>query len=625
MANRAQSDPPASMRPGELAGTALAGLACLAGLTLLSQYNFLLFHSVAETFSVAIGWAAFGIAWNSRHRLQSGYLLILGTSLLCVGGIDLVHTMAYKGMGVFPENDPNLPTQLWIAGRYLEGVSFVLAALFLRRPARPAPLLGGYLLVTALLLVSVFGGWFPDCYIRGHGLTQFKILSEYAVCILFLLSGVLFYRGRENLDPLLFKLLLTALALSIVQELLFTFYVSVYGLSNLLGHFTKIGVFWLLYYGVVRMGVAEPHRVLFRELEASRSRLAESQQRLQEAQRVAGAGTWEWRAETGEVSWSEQMFRLVGENPETFRPTPKNLRALFGPRAWEAYKRNLLRCLRQDDHCEFEISLRLPGHEELRHLEISCRAMRQPGGELVSVLGMLRDVTRRHRMQAMREDVERILHHDLKSPVASLVGSLQMLNATNNLPSEYRDLLRAMEHSARDVLLLIERSLALRRIEEGSFSPGREPVNMLQLLGEVRRQTSALRRQRKVRLSVHLTGFDENGQRPATPGDAPLLQSMLANLVTNAVEAAPEDSTVTVNMGHGDGLHIAIHNQGAVPEEVRERFFEKYATHGKSGGTGLGTYSARLIAQAHGGEVRMRTSEEHGTTVGVRLPLFQDA
>lgn len=597
----------------------------VAGLTLLSQYNFLLFHSLSELFSIAIGWAAFGMCWNSRERLQSGYLLILGVALLCVGAIDMVHTVSYKGMGVFPKDDPNLPTQLWIAGRYLKGAAFVLAGLFLNRRIAPFPLLTGFLLVTAGLLGSIFLGWFPDCFIRGSALTQFKIFSEYLVCVLFLISGWLFLRGRRHLDPVLFQVIMAALVLSIAQEMLFTFYVSVYGLSNLLGHLTKVTVFWLLYYGIVRMGVAEPHRVLFRELENHRERLARSRDRLAEAQRVAGAGSWEWTADTGETLWSEQMYHLLNKDPDTFHPDPENLRRLFGVKAWETYKRHLLQCLRRDDQCEFEVTLRLPGEAEVRHLEITCRATRRADGRPERLLGMMRDVTGRRNLEAMREDVERILHHDIKSPIASLVSALKMLAQEPEIPAKHRSMLETMGQSARDVLQLVQRSVALRRIEEGQFTPARERVNVMRLLGQVRTQTKRLRTLRSVSLSIHMHPDGEKRKRPDTRGDAPLLQSMLDNLIRNAVEAAPRESTVTVHVGNSHGVNITIHNQGTVPKAVRHRFFDKYATHGKTDGTGLGTYSAKLIAEAHGGKISMRTGQEHGTIVTVRLPVFGEA
>jgi len=86
------------------------------------------------------------------------------------------------------------------------------------------------------------------------------------------------------------------------------------------------------------------------------------------------------------------------------------------------------------------------------------------------------------------------------------------------------------------------------------------------------------------------------------------------------VEASPKKETITVAMNQGEGISISIHNQGAVPVEIRDTFFEKYATAGKSGGTGLGTYSARLIAETLGGQIALDTSEQLETTIHISFP-----
>ena len=67
-------------------------------------------------------------------------------------------------------------------------------------------------------------------------------------------------------------------------------------------------------------------------------------------------------------------------------------------------------------------------------------------------------------------------------------------------------------------------------------------------------------------------------------------------------------------------IQIQIHNQGKVSDEIFASFFDKYATFGKSGGTGLGTYSAKLFTQIHGGQLEMDSSDSTGTTLTVRLP-----
>ena len=100
-----------------------------------------------------------------------------------------------------------------------------------------------------------------------------------------------------------------------------------------------------------------------------------------------------------------------------------------------------------------------------------------------------------------------------------------------------------------------------------------------------------------------------------------LCYSLLQNLVKNACEAAPPGTQISVTVHDQDPLQIVVENKGAVPEDIRERFFEKFVTKGKQGGTGLGTYSAKLLAEAQGGQIALDVSDEADTTtITVLLP-----
>ncbi|NRR29365.1 HAMP domain-containing histidine kinase [Oxalobacteraceae bacterium] len=117
------------------------------------------------------------------------------------------------------------------------------------------------------------------------------------------------------------------------------------------------------------------------------------------------------------------------------------------------------------------------------------------------------------------------------------------------------------------------------------------------------------------------TDFDVGTDPPMGLGDAMLSYSLLNNLIKNACEAAPERSRVSAALFAGSPLRIEIVNKGVIPEAVRPRFFDKFVTDGKSGGTGLGTYSARLLARAQHGEVAFAVDdEEQHTTLIVTLP-----
>ena len=125
------------------------------------------------------------------------------------------------------------------------------------------------------------------------------------------------------------------------------------------------------------------------------------------------------------------------------------------------------------------------------------------------------------------------------------------------------------------------------------------------------------------------TGTTGASGAPATGGSGPLqvlgdtvfCYSILQNLLKNACEAAPEGSRVDIALQDSDPVTIAIRNTGAVPTDIRTRFFDKYVTAGKEGGTGIGTYSAKLLTEAQGGSIRLDVDDaQNRTEVTLTLP-----
>lgn len=235
-------------------------------------------------------------------------------------------------------------------------------------------------------------------------------------------------------------------------------------------------------------------------------------------------------------------------------------------------------------------------------------------GRCVRFVAVGDDVTDRKELERLEEDVNRILRHDLKSPLNSIIGLPQVLEMEENLTEDQRELIRTIEDSGRRMLRMIDSSLDLFKIEAGLYLYEPYDVDLVDVIREVfdhaRLRFSA--RSEKMRLTV-------NGEVPTTPfhvpGEEGLVFNILANLITNAVEASPPDKTVEVAIAErGHHVDVAIRNAGAVPAEVRDHFFEKYRTFGKHRGTGLGTYSARLMAEAMGYEVQMTTSDDTNST-----------
>jgi signal transduction histidine kinase/DNA-binding response OmpR family regulator len=260
----------------------LLGALCLLVLSLTSLHSYLLFHTLAELFSVVVAWGIFLVAWNSQDYQSNGYLLFVGIAYLFVGALDLLHALAYQGMSIFAVQDPNLATQLWIAARYLQSVSLLIAPLFLRRKGKAAFLFMAYTLVTLLLLGSIFY-WqiFPDCFLPGVGLTSFKRASEFVISAILLAALALLLWRRRDFSPTVLRLLVATIVVTIASELAFTLYSGPYDLFNLIGHLLKVVAFYLVYKAFIETSLRNPYDVLFRELSQNQAALLSQKQLFQ--------------------------------------------------------------------------------------------------------------------------------------------------------------------------------------------------------------------------------------------------------------------------------------------------------------------------------------------------------
>jgi PAS domain S-box-containing protein len=253
----------------------LTAILIFIGLYLTSLYSYLLFHSLAEIFSIVVACGIFVIAWNSRQFFKNNYFLFIGIAYLFVGGLDLIHTLAYTGMGVFKGYETNLPTQLWIAARYMQSISLLIAPLLFRRKLRVNLVFTGYALAISIFLLSIFY-WnsFPICFIEGVGLTPFKKISEYIISLILSGSIILLLKNRREFERGVLQWLVLSILFTIASEMAFTIYTDPYGLSNLIGHFFKIISFYLIYEAIIETGLKRPYDLLSRDLRQREEALA---------------------------------------------------------------------------------------------------------------------------------------------------------------------------------------------------------------------------------------------------------------------------------------------------------------------------------------------------------------
>jgi PAS domain S-box-containing protein len=253
-------------------------------------------------------------------------------------------------------------------------------------------------------------------------------------------------------------------------------------------------------------------------------------------------------------------------------------------------------------------------------LETRLGLLLNESGDIVGVIGVGRDITDRKLAEALRDDVERMARHDLKTPLGAVIGLPGEIARLGGLSEAQAGMLKTIEDAGEAMLALINRSLDLFKMERGTYALDRREVDVLEILERFKAESRSIFREKGISMGIEVTGgLPEGGV--VLLAEEELFRSMLSNLLLNALQASPEGGSVTVALTLTDSLVIAIRNQGEVPVSIRETFFQKYVRAESSPGSGLGTYSARLVARTHGGDITLDTATPGETCVTVTLPL----
>ncbi|MBI3374717.1 MAG: PAS domain-containing protein [Betaproteobacteria bacterium] len=361
------------------------------------------------------------------------------------------------------------------------------------------------------------------------------------------------------------------------------------------------------------------------ELKATEHALARERERLALLVRATKAGFMDWDAVADTCVYSERFKEMLGHPPDADTSAWPALFDMMHP-ADRGPMRDAFRGMLRQGAATGE---RLHGPLEYRlrktdgsYLWVRGESIAQIGadGRTERFLTSYIDITPLREMNLaleesvrLREEVDRIGRHDLKTPLNSIIGIPRLLRDSGRLSAEDAELLAFVEQAGYRLLNMVNLSLDMFRMERGSYTFTPRTVDLYNVLGKVARDLATHARSKRVEVRIE-------GPHLHALAEELLCFSMFANLVKNAVEASPEGGAVSLTLtGDEAGVTVGVHNAGAVPQAVRARFFDKYSTSGKQSGSGLGTYSARLMARTQQGEIEMETSETAGTTLRVRL------
>ena len=229
---------------------------------------------------------------------------------------------------------------------------------------------------------------------------------------------------------------------------------------------------------------------------------------------------------------------------------------------------------------------------------------------------LVKEINERRTAEMIRDEVERINRHDLKSSLNLVIGYPELLLNGEPLTPDQRKYIKRIASAGYRMLDMIQFHLDMFKMEQGIYRLRTMEVDLIDLMTSLEEEMALLLNQSEVNLSIMLDNKEIEGMEEIfLTGEGMLLRTMFRNLIKNAVEASNKGDTVTIAINSGPPVSVSVKNTLAVPEEIRGRFFDKYVTLGKEDGTGLGTYSALLIAKTHEARITMQTADETGTEV----------
>ncbi|WP_320042436.1 hybrid sensor histidine kinase/response regulator [uncultured Desulfobacter sp.] len=225
----------------------------------------------------------------------------------------------------------------------------------------------------------------------------------------------------------------------------------------------------------------------------------------------------------------------------------------------------------------------------------------------------------------LREQVEQIYRHDLKTPIQVVLGAAQILMHSDPLHKPtWQNIVQEQMNACYTMVDILNRTMVLYKMEQDTCPVHMTKVDIMPVFDRISVAFDRRMAKRQIRLNISINEDPADAGRPfMILCDELLFYIMINNLFSNALEASPDGGIIAIRIiGPKQGnIKIEIENQGLIPEPIRDKFFDKFVTYGKAQGTGIGTYSAMLTARLHGGSINFSLSEQTGTTtISVCLP-----
>ena len=339
--------------------------------------------------------------------------------------------------------------------------------------------------------------------------------------------------------------------------------------------------------------------------------VAEAVAGFNEAQQVAHVGSWDWNIADDKVSWSDELFRMFGLEPQSQDVTYESYVERVHPDDRDLVRETVARAYEEGEPFLFDQRIVLPDGG-VRWVQSRGRVVTDDAGTPVRMVGTSEDVTERKRLDALRDTILASVSHELRTPLTAILGfSLTLEERDADLDaSRRREIVAHLAEQSQRLSRLLTDLLDLDRIRLGALTATFTATDVAELVARV--------------TSAH--GVAVQSEPVVAEIDPAKVERIVENLLANARKHTPDGTDVHVRVARQNGgVLIAVDDRGpGVGEAEREAVFEMFnrgrdLTAGVPG-AGVGLALVAQFTALHGGRAWVEENPGGGASFRVFLP-----
>lgn len=623
--------------------------------------NYLLFHTSIEMFCTLISFGILVIALNTYSNSKNSSLTFLGIGYGFVGVLDIVHSLSYKGMNILPRvTTANIPTQFWIAARYMEA-SIILVALILVyksiKNIAPLKVLGSFFLITTIISLTILK-WntFPDCFVEGTGLTTFKVISEHIIILILLCSLVFLFKIRKSLDHEICMFMALSVIFTIISEVCFMVYNDVYVISNMMGYNFKALSFYCIYKAIIEIGLRNPYKDLFNKLNDISERLQEESNHRMTMEKIILENNecYDLLIDNSKdaifihvdekiIFANDALVSLIGAasfkevvSRKVINLMPIDIREDITRRMRDRYSKKVLKDI-------YETKL-LKDTGEVIDIELRAAYFNYKGTGAGLVI--VRDITSQKQVEKLKIDIfksnEKLketqdfnkliteffsnISHELKTPLNVILGAVQVMelyySKENYIYSNQDKHLKVMKQNCYRLLRLVNNLIDLSKIDSGFLKLNLSNHNIVNIVEEITLSVAEYIENKGVILI-----FDTDVEERIMAVDPDKIERIMLNLLSNAIKFTnPKDKILVSMTNREDWIVISVKDTGiGIPEDKLKVIFERFGQventlKRNKEGSGIGLALVKSLVDLHQGKISIKSILGKGSEFIIELP-----